>query len=104
MLKLDPEGREYFRWPFYGTDTDIPDISVGGGWVPLTADPDYVPDPLVEPGALWFKALLAGPNAPTPNPDGTIALAHGLNRIKFRVADNPEVVIPTDQQWIQVTR
>lgn len=102
-LELRRGGREYFYWPFTGLDEATPSVKIGtGDWAALEAAPDYVADPVVA-GAAWFRALIAGPDA-TSNPAGTVLADAGANLVLFRVIGNPEVIIPTNDVWLIVTR
>ena len=93
-MELSREGREYFYWPFWGSGLDEMQINVGGEWVDMEAVPLYVPVKPVAADAVWFRALIAGPEV-TSNPDGTAVLDASV-AVRFRLSSESEIVVRSD--------
>ena len=81
---LSRAGREYAHLP-YTADADMTgldvEVGVNGAW--YDADDVTLTEVIV---------LVAGPDA-AGNPDGTIVLRAGVNRLQVRFPDNPEIII-----------
>jgi hypothetical protein len=102
-VELNRAGREYFYWPITGDPLeDPPDLSVGGSdYEPMVEDDEYEPETEIV-GAVWYRSLLAGPDAET-NPSGTVVVPRSGATVKIRVTASPEIIVRTGER-IYLTR
>ncbi|MDQ8040682.1 hypothetical protein RDI86_02345 [Cellulosimicrobium sp. XJ-DQ-B-000] len=84
-MYIDRRGREWARWPDVtappGKELEI-SFDAGATWIPMERE-----------DATTVRVLVAGPEAPTPHPEGTAVLRKGRNVATVRLSAAPEVLV-----------
>lgn len=108
LVDLDRAERQYVHWPSWGLVGTVPQIQVGGTWVPMTLDTDFTPPadwvPVGPAGEVeWYRVLLAGPDA-AENPSGTLVVAETA-KVRRKVVAGDEIDISPDGagEWVRLT-
>lgn len=107
VITLRRGERLYLYMPFWGLEGGTPEIHVGDVTAQMTAAPGYTPPTgWTAPGGLgspvWFKVLLAGPDAPS-NPVGTVVVPKNSKMYTRHVAGD-EIDIKPDlrDDWVRI--